>query len=155
MYLSAAPYLPVPSYPVSASITKHSAPFLIACAATFASSPGRSPLTYCQPHTCSAPAFKAETKRRLNCSWPYMGSLLQNPVVSPLLTKTVRTLCACARLMIALAEPPLLATYQIHIPVPSKGVDFVEPPAATPPLLAARAPVAVAPMTAMTAAAAI
>ena len=63
--------------------------------------------------------------------------------------------CARARLMMALAEPPLLLTYQIHIPLPSSGVECAELGAVAPPLCAAPAPVAVAPMTAMTAAPAI
>src|SRR2546429_3588 len=53
------------------------------------------------------------------------------------------------------AEPPLLLTYQIHIPLPSSGVECGELGAVAPPLCAAPAPVAVAPMTAMTAAPAI
>src|SRR2546421_8664894 len=109
MYVRACEYLP--SYCISASITKQSAPSRIAFAEILASSFGCSPHTYCQAHTLSPPAFSAAT---LCGNWDQYGWA---ECASPLFTKTVLTWCARALAMIAPVEPPLdLLTYQIHIP---------------------------------------
>src|SRR5204863_1829983 len=97
-------------------MTRQSAPLRTACAPTAASPRGLLPYTYCQAHTCSPAAFRADTFWGVN--W-----LDQKLVPSELLRNTVLTPLARARDSIALRLPPsLLWRIQIHIPCPSSAV---------------------------------
>jgi hypothetical protein len=65
-YVRACEYLP--SYSLSASITKQSAPPSVTeRTATAASALGFEPYTYCHAHTRSPPAFSALTSDGVNC----------------------------------------------------------------------------------------
>src|SRR6202022_2189101 len=84
-------------------------------AATAASALGLLPYTYCHAHTRRPPARSAPTSAGVNCD--------QYEPPSPDFMNTVVIPCALAWATMAFGSPPFAwATYQIHMPLPSKAV---------------------------------
>src|ERR1700745_3321335 len=91
---------------------RQSAPSCAACAATWASSSGWLPYTYCQAHTRSPAEWSVETRVGLNCDHMVGPSL---DLIITVLTPYFRAVA-----MIPDSVPPdERDTYQIHIPRPA------------------------------------